>query len=88
MSTKCEKASKRWHEDQEEIFVRLLCMPQYKPIGGDGDGVMARKVEQVWQPLLDRFLEENEKLMARELTTSTGLSMKTDFNVKTSKKKV
>jgi hypothetical protein len=62
-------------------------MPQYKPIGGDGDGVMARKVEQVWQPLLDRFLKEKEKLMAREVTTSTGLLMKTDFNVKTFKKK-
>jgi hypothetical protein len=50
MSAKCEKASKWWHEDQQEVFDRLLCMPQYKPIVGDGDGVMARMVEQVWQP--------------------------------------
>jgi hypothetical protein len=35
---------------------------------------------------MDRFLKENEKLMARAQTTSTGLLMKEDFNIKTLKK--
>jgi hypothetical protein len=47
---------------------------------------MARKLEQVWQPSLDRFLEENEKLVARQPTTSTGLLIKTAFNIKTIKR--
>jgi hypothetical protein len=87
MSVNVEKASVRWHELQEVLFANLLCMPEFKPIGGDGDGVMARMVEKVWQPLLDKFLEENEKLVARAQTTSTGLSLKKEFNIKTLKKK-
>jgi hypothetical protein len=35
---------------------------------------------------MDRFLKENERLMARGQTTSTGLLMKADFNIKTLKK--
>jgi hypothetical protein len=41
---------------------------------------MGRKLETVAQPLLQRFMPENDRLQAR--TTSTGLQMKSKFGVK------
>jgi hypothetical protein len=55
-------------------------MPLYKPIGGDSDGQMGRKLETVWESLLQRFMPENDRLQAR--TTSAGLQMKSEFSVK------
>jgi hypothetical protein len=80
MSPNADKASVRWHPDQEELFLELLSLPQYKPVGGNSDGMMGRKVETVWEPLLQRFSSANESLRAGQ--TSTGLQMETDFTAK------
>jgi hypothetical protein len=81
-ASKSDKTSVRWHAHQEKLFVELICSDEFKPIGFDADGVMGRKVDCVWKLLLSRFLAENEKLIAREQTTKTGLGLKTDFSVK------
>jgi hypothetical protein len=39
----------------------LLISPEFKPIGGDGDGVMERKEEARWA----RLVAANESLVAR-----------------------
>jgi hypothetical protein len=57
--------SRKWSADQDEMFLDLLALPEFKPIGGDGDGVMQRKEEARWAPLLARFLAANETLVAR-----------------------
>jgi hypothetical protein len=50
--------SRKWNVDQESLFLELLVMPEFKPIGGDGDGIMERKDEVRWAPLLARFQAE------------------------------
>jgi hypothetical protein len=37
------KSGRKWHPEQEKLFVELVSLPEYKPIGGEGDGVMERK---------------------------------------------
>jgi hypothetical protein len=32
------------------MYLKLLILPLFKPIGGDGDGVMDRKEEARWAP--------------------------------------
>jgi hypothetical protein len=85
MSSNADKSSVRWHPDQEKLFLELLSLPQYKRIGRDSDGMMGRKVETVWEPLLQRFSSTNEGLRAGQ--TSTGLQMKTDFTAKALRQK-
>jgi hypothetical protein len=48
------------------MYLDLLILPEFKPIGGDGDGVMERKEEARWAPLLARFLAANEWLASDE----------------------
>jgi hypothetical protein len=40
MSTTVEKSSRKWHPEQEKLFVELISPLEYKPIGGEGDGFM------------------------------------------------
>jgi hypothetical protein len=82
MSSKGDKACARWHPDQEKIFLDILSIPRFKPVGGDADGTMGRKVELIWEPLLHRFMEENGQLSGSNHATSTGLGMKCDFSAK------
>jgi hypothetical protein len=73
--------SRNWHFYQEKRFLDILVLPQFKPIGSDGDGVMERKDVMRWTPLLGQFLNENAQLVATD-TTSTNLPLKTTFDVK------
>jgi hypothetical protein len=57
--------SRKWSADQEKMYLDLLILSEFKPIGGDGDGVMERKAEARWAPILARFLAANESLVAR-----------------------
>jgi hypothetical protein len=81
MSAVSSKGSRKWHPDQERLLFECLIRPEFKPIGGDGDGVMERKVEARWMPLLEYFEKENGKL-AERLSTACGLRPKLDFDVK------
>jgi hypothetical protein len=45
MSTTAAKSSRKWHPEQEKLFMETLSLPGYKRIGGDADGVMERKVD-------------------------------------------
>jgi hypothetical protein len=56
--------TRKWSADQEKLFLDLLIKPEVKRIGGDGNGVMDRKEEARWAPLLARFLAANESLVA------------------------
>jgi hypothetical protein len=82
MSTTVEKSSRKRHPEQEKLFVELLSLPDYKPIGGSGDGVMERKQDTRWAPLLARFSLENEVLVAGQRKTASGLGFKEVFNIK------
>jgi hypothetical protein len=82
MSTTVEKSSRKWHPEQEKLFLELLSLPKYKPIGGDGDGVMERKAQARWEPLLACFLGENRRLLAKQPKTARGLGFREDFHVK------
>jgi hypothetical protein len=82
MSTTVEQSSRKWHSEQEKLFVELISLPEYKPIGGEGDGVMERKADTRWAPLLSRFCEENQALVAGERKTPRGLAFEEDFSVK------
>jgi hypothetical protein len=42
MSKPGPKTSRKWHPQQEELLLKLLSMPEFNPIGGEGDGVMER----------------------------------------------
>jgi hypothetical protein len=77
-----EKSSLKWHPEQEKLFLELLSLPKYKPICGDGDGVMERKAQARWEPLLACFLGENRRLLAKQPKTPRGLGFREDFNVK------
>jgi hypothetical protein len=41
------KSGRKWHLEQEKLFVELMSLPEYKPIGGEGDGVMESKGEDL-----------------------------------------
>jgi hypothetical protein len=81
MSATASKGSRKWHPEQEKLFLKCLCRPEFRPIGGDGDGVMERKVEARWMPILVYFETENGRLAERESTTS-GLRLKHNFDLK------
>jgi hypothetical protein len=59
MSAVASKGSRKWHPDQERLLLECLIRPELRPIGGDGDGVMERKVDARWMPLLEYFEKEN-----------------------------
>jgi hypothetical protein len=82
MSTTIEKSSRKWHPEQEKLFVELLSLPEYKTIGGSGDGVMERKQDTRWAPLLARLSLENEGLVAGQHKRASGLGCKEGFNIK------
>jgi hypothetical protein len=82
MSTTVENSSRKWHPDQEKLFLSLLSRPEYKPVGGDGDGVMERKLQARWEPLLECFVKENQALLAKQRKTAQGLGFLQEFNVK------
>jgi hypothetical protein len=75
------KRSRKWHPEQEQLFLDLLSRPEYRPIGGDGDGRMERKLEALWTPLLEAFKQQNATL-AERLQKSSGMKPKMDFDVK------
>lgn len=80
------KSSRKWHVEQEKLFLDLLIKHEYKPIGGLGDGVMERKEEARWGPLLERFLKDNQEL-ASTWKTFSSLALKQDFDIKMLKRK-
>jgi hypothetical protein len=51
------RTSRKMQPDQEKPFLGYLVRPEDKPIGGEGDGVMERKVE-TRVPLLEEFRPE------------------------------
>jgi hypothetical protein len=79
MGEQLVKASRKWHIDQEKLFLDLLCLPEFKPIGGNGDGVMERKMYTRWAPLLERFNQDNAALCEGRQTT-TKMGFKSDFD--------
>jgi hypothetical protein len=81
MPSQPAQESRKWHFSQEKCFLDILCLPEFKPIGGDGDGVMERKDVARWTPLLERFSNENAQLVATA-STSTNVQLKTTFDVK------
>lgn len=80
------KSSRKWHAEQEKLFSNPLIKPDYKPIGGMGDGVMERKEEARWGPLLECFMKDNQEL-ASQCKTFSSLALKQDFYVKILKRK-
>jgi hypothetical protein len=80
------KTSRKWHPDQEKLFLEHLVRPELKPIGGEGDGVMERKVEARWVPLLQEFRAANPLLVER-LPNTCGLGLKVIVDVKTLQRK-
>jgi hypothetical protein len=52
------ETSRKWHAKQEELFLEFLSMPEFKPKGGKGDGIMERKDQARWAPLLAAFSEK------------------------------
>jgi hypothetical protein len=60
MSTNVEKSSRKWHPEQETHFLSLVSRPEYKLVGEDGDGVMERKLQAWWEPLLECFVTDNQ----------------------------
>jgi hypothetical protein len=80
MSTTIEISGRKWHPEQEKLFVELLSLPEYKPIGGSGDGVMERRQDTCWAPLLSRLSSENAVLVAGQRKTASGLGFKEGFN--------
>jgi hypothetical protein len=74
MPSQPAQESRKWHFSQEKCFLDILCLPEFKPIGGDGDGVMERKDVARWTPLLERFSNENAQLVATA-STSTNLQL-------------
>jgi hypothetical protein len=81
MTATASKASRKRHPEQEKLFFKCLCRPEFRPIGGGGDGVMERKVEARWMPLLVYFETEDGKLAERESTTCS-LRPKNDLYLK------
>jgi hypothetical protein len=86
MSKPGPESSRKWHPQQEELFLELLTKPEFRPIGGKGDGVMERKDHARWGPLLSAFSEGVAHLNAN-LTTSAGKSLKSEFDVPMLKRK-
>jgi hypothetical protein len=82
MSATVEKSNRKWHPEQEKLFLGLLSRLEYKPVGGDGDGVMERKLQARWEPLLECFVTENQALLAKQPKTARGLGLRQEFNVK------
>jgi hypothetical protein len=80
------RGTRKWSADQEKMYLDLLVFPEFKPIGGDGDGVMERKEEALWAPLQARFLAANESLVARAASDG-GKRVKMDFDVAMMKRK-
>lgn len=70
MAAPLGKTSKRWHPEQEALFVDLLCLDVFNSIGGDADGQMLRKDDTVWSPLLTCFQEANAMLLQRAAKAS------------------
>jgi hypothetical protein len=56
-------------------------LPEFKPVGGEGDGVMERKEATRWTPMLARFLKVNARLVPHD-TTSTKMPLKATFDTK------
>jgi hypothetical protein len=75
------KRSCKWHPEQEQLFLDLLSQPEYRPIGGDGDGRMERELEARWTSPLEALRDQNARL-AERLQTSSGLKSMMDFDVK------
>jgi hypothetical protein len=78
--------SRKWTVDQESLFLELLVIPEFKPIGGDGDGIMERTDEVRWAPLLARFQAENKQLVMRAAADG-GKCLKMDFDIGMLKRK-
>jgi hypothetical protein len=70
----------------EKLFLNLLVLPDFKPIGGDGDGVMERKDDARQAPLLARFQAASKLLIAYALERG-GKRLNVDFDVGILKRK-
>jgi hypothetical protein len=81
MSTTVEKSSRKGHPEQEKLFLSLLSRPEYKLVGEDGDGVMERKLQAWWEPLLECFVTYNQAVLAKQPKTR-GLGFQQELNVK------
>jgi hypothetical protein len=56
MEASARKTSRKWHPDQEKLFLEHIVRSEFKPIGGQGDGVMERKVEARWVLQVDGLI--------------------------------
>jgi hypothetical protein len=81
MSTTAEKSSRKRHPEQEKLFLNLLSRPEYKLVGEDGDGVMERKLQAWWEPLLECFVTDNQAVLAKQPKTARGLGFQQELNV-------
>jgi hypothetical protein len=72
MEAAARKTSRTLHLDQEKLFLEHIVRSEFKPIGGQGDGVMERKAEAQWGPLLEAFRAANSLLVER-LSTKCGV---------------
>jgi hypothetical protein len=86
MSGQEAAGSRKWHTEQEILYIEHLSKSRFKPIGGDSDGRMERKDETVWQPLADSFNDANMALRER-LKTRGGKEIKGYFDVPMLKRK-
>jgi hypothetical protein len=70
--------SRNSHFSQGKLLLDIIILPQIKPIGGIGDGVMERKDIMRWTPLLEQFLNENAQLVSTD-STSTKSAVEDHF---------
>jgi hypothetical protein len=48
MPSQPAQESRKWHFSQEMLFLDILVLPQFKPIGGEGNGVIECKDVMHW----------------------------------------
>jgi hypothetical protein len=46
----------KWRPEHEELLFNLLIRPEFRPVGGQFDAVMASKREVLWEPVLREFM--------------------------------
>jgi hypothetical protein len=72
---------------KKNFFLDFLARPEFKPVVGEGDELMKRKVDVRWSFLLAEFQKANA-LLANSRATSVGLRLKTDFDIQMLQRKL
>jgi hypothetical protein len=70
MSKPGSESSRKWHPQQEELFLYLLSKAEFRLIGGKGDGVMERKDHARWAPLLSAISKGVAQFNANRTTSA------------------